>query len=80
MIAVTSPGRGHGAVGIDLERRAQIVGAEPDVVRLHPAEVPELAAHFVETVGRGALEEEVDRGVVVGQPQLVASRRRPCRR
>ena len=58
-------------IGIDLEGLPQIVGAQADVVRLHAPEIPELAAHLVEPVGGGAFEQQVNRGGVVGQAELI---------
>src|SRR6185436_16943924 len=39
-------------------------------VQLHAAEVPELPPHLVEPVRRVALEHDMNRSLVVGDPQL----------
>ena len=60
-IAVTCPGRGHGRFWIDAERRSQVVLRKPRIVRVHPPEVPELAADFGETVGGVPLKIDLQR-------------------
>ena len=72
----TWPGRGHAAVGVDLEGRAEVVAAEPGIVVVHPSQVPELSADLAQAFGRAVLEEHADGRRVVLHPELAAWRQR----
>ncbi len=66
MIAVTSPGPGPGAVGVDAERPLEVEAAQLWIVGFHAADIPELAADFVQAVRhRRAFGQHANRTVVV---------------
>ena len=61
-----------------MERSAQVDGRQARLVRLHAAEIPELATDFIEAVGRAAFDDQAHAPGIVRHAQLAVLLRLYC--